>query len=112
MTTNDTSVISEETQVLANFLRYILSKRLVKVKFTKVNGELRTISGTTDTELIPSQDRPMGFGEPRNLNVINLYDVELSAWRSFRVDSLIKASYTIGDIKYTIKKEELNDTSY
>ena len=77
-------------------LKIELQHGVVEVKFTKVNGEERTMLATLNEDLIPidmlpKQD-PDVVVEPTvpNLEVQRVYDVESDGWRSFRWNSLIE----------------------
>ena len=72
-----------------------LQEGIVEVKFTKVNGEERTMLATLNEGLIPvdlwPQDDPdvLVHPNPPNFEVQRVYDVEKDGWRSFRWESLI-----------------------
>jgi len=66
-----------------------LQEGIVEVKFTKVNGEERTMLATLNDELIPMDLRPTDDYREKNPEVQPVYDVEADGWRSFRWDSLI-----------------------
>lgn len=79
--------------------RYItkLNERVCDVVFTKVDGSARRMKCTLNHALIPNDQIPQGVdvNEPtdkkRKINeeTVACFDVELGAWRSFRVDSVI-----------------------
>lgn len=75
-------------------LKIELQHGVVEVKFTKVNGEERTMLATLNEALIPMDLRPTSDAvvEPSvpNLEVQRVYDVEADGWRSFRWNSLIE----------------------
>ena len=77
-------------------IKEVLREGIVEVKFTKVNGEERTMLATLNMDLIPIDMLPKqdsdAIVEPSvpNLNVQRVYDVEADGWRSFRWDSLIE----------------------
>ena len=73
-----------------------LNSGLCQVTFTKKDGTERTLTGTLNRDLIPSDKLPSDDSSNRIVNeeVRTLYEVEIDAWRSFRWDSVI--SYNDG----------------
>jgi len=55
-----------------------------KFAFKKLDGTLRTASGTTDLSLIPTINHPKGRGES-SPKVVAFYDLEKGAWRCLSV---------------------------
>lgn len=77
-------------------LKEALRTHKVYINFTKVDGTHRTMLGTLDPSLIPPAVEGTSKREqPRNPNLIKVYDVETPGWRCFYADSL--ASYEIAD---------------
>lgn len=70
-------------------LRQKLHTGIVRVSFTKVNGEHRDMDCTLMEALIPSTDLPKGTGKLRSDDVMSVWCTDKAAWRSFRVDSVI-----------------------
>lgn len=82
---------------MTNFLRQGKST----VVFTKVDGTERVMKCTLNEVFIPTDQRPTPVSEsatPRkeSLEAIRVFDTDIQAWRSFRVDS-VKA-FTPSDI--------------
>lgn len=74
-------------------LQTLLKDTVVTVEFTKVSdGSIRTMVCTKNFELISESDYPKQEALPKVVNddIIKVYDVEASAWRSFRKDSILK----------------------
>jgi len=67
-----------------------LQEGIVEIKFTKVNGEQRTMLATLSDELIPMDLRPTNDYREKNPEVQAVYDVDADGWRSFRWDSLLE----------------------
>lgn len=68
-----------------------LQEGIVEVKFTKVNGEERTMLATLNMNLIPMDLQSTAENARKsNPNVQCVYDVEADGWRSFRWNSLIE----------------------
>jgi hypothetical protein len=70
----------------------MLKNNIVTVTFTKVNGEERVMNCTLLSEYMP---KDLGVSKTllqeeanSNKNSISVWDVDLNAWRSFRVDSV------------------------
>lgn len=66
---------------------------VVKVVFTKANGDERTMVCTRDTQRIPEVKRPKTTPQP-NFEVMPVFEFTDEGktdgqWRSFRIDSLI-----------------------
>ena len=61
---------------------------VVKVVFTKVDGSSRTLIGTTNPSLIPKVDHPRNTGRAESAGVQRIYDLEISEWRSIRLNSI------------------------
>ena len=56
----------------------------VVVKFTKKDGSARTLIGTLISKVVPETKGVRTSSE----DVVTLYDIEKSDWRSVRVDSI------------------------
>lgn len=72
----------------------LLHEDVCEVKFTKTNGEERSMWCTLKTELLPpppevKEDVEEKKPRKKNDEVISVWDLEKEAWRSFRIDSLI-----------------------
>jgi hypothetical protein len=63
-----------------------------EIRFTKVNGEKRIMHCTLLPEHLPASTDRTALEEahtrPENQDVIAVWDLQASAWRSFRVDSV------------------------
>lgn len=84
-----------EVESLRYALRSLLSSNVVSMKFTKVNGEVRTMRCTTDLTLIPSDHRPKGVLNEGGEKVVQtsqmrVYDVDAKGWRSFKLENVIQ----------------------
>ena len=63
-----------------------LQKNIMSVNFTKKNGEERIMHCTLHETLLPETT---GDSEKKeNLEVLAVWDVDIDAWRSFRLDSI------------------------
>jgi len=61
-----------------------------EVVFTKVDGTERTMVCSLSNQLLPEvSDKESKAKVVENPDVIQVYDLEVEGWRSFRVDSVI-----------------------
>ena len=74
----------------------VLKDSVVRVVFTKVNGDERTMVCTKDLTKVPVDQMPPQDALPRAVNesVCRVFDIEKNDWRSFRKDSVISWSIT------------------
>ena len=56
----------------------------VLVEFTKSDGSTRQLIGTLNKRVVPKTDRSRATSE----EVLVMFDLEKSQWRSFRIDSV------------------------
>lgn len=72
-------------------VKAILRAAICSVKFTKVNGEERTLRCTLRQEYLPERkeaNKEAAKTDAADPNVINVYEVDLQAWRSFRLERM------------------------
>lgn len=78
----------------------LLQKQVIEVTFTKLNGDRRVMTCTLIPDRLPpaKSDDPMSQKKIRELNeaVVNVWDVNASGWRSFRLDR-VESVTSIGD---------------
>jgi len=92
MTTSQNTLTTKEQ--LKGFLR----ENVLSVVFTKKDGSERVMECTLKPDLLPVQDENTESKDKvrtENPDVIQVYDLENSGWRSFRVESVI--SFLIRD---------------
>lgn len=65
----------------SNELRQKLNEGTVQFAFKKLNGDLRTATGTTNLDNIPLDNHPTGNGKSSPM-VVTFFDVTKQAWRS------------------------------
>ena len=70
-----------------NILLEALRNNICTVTFTKVNGEKRVMPCTLKEDVIPKVEHK-GIKKPNDA-VVSVWCVDKSAWRSFRVDSVL-----------------------
>lgn len=70
----------------------LLKDNTVNVVFTKVDGTERKMTCTLKEDLMPTGQRPkdpaVSPAKAENESVIRVFDTDILAWRSFRVDSV------------------------
>jgi len=70
-----------------------LTNHVVEINFTKVSGELRKMRCTLRPDLLPPQIDIEESIQTSDTNLesgrMNVWDVEASDWRSFRIESLL-----------------------
>jgi len=71
-------------------MKTALKGGIVKVTFIKANGEERQMNATLDPQYLPEQKEESKKSTTRKVSTtsIPVWDMEKSAWRSFRVDSV------------------------
>ena len=73
-------------------LKRLLAKGLVNVEFVKVDGSVRTIDCTMNSDLIPEAKLPKTVSESVTeveSPVAKVFVNSLQEWRSFRWDSIV-----------------------
>ena len=65
----------------------ILGASICKVYFTKKNGEEKIMKCTLLNNIIPEENKSKNV-KKSNPEVLPVWDIDKSAWRSFRVDSV------------------------
>lgn len=79
---------------LHDSLAHFLTTEILNVTFTKANGEERTMKCTLNPALIEdTYEKKTDRVKKQNDDVMSVWDVEKKAWRSFRLDSVIKYSF-------------------
>lgn len=71
-----------------DYLKAALQKGPVNVTFVKRDGTERKMECTLKQDLLPQEEIKEQTREP-NPNVLKVWDLEKSAWRSFRYDSIL-----------------------
>jgi hypothetical protein len=67
-----------------------LHSGIVKFKYKKLSGEIRSATGTTKLDALPIECIPSGNGKPTPANIVKYFDLTKNAWRSFRFENLIE----------------------
>ena len=74
-------------------LRQALHEGIVRFEFIKKDGTLRYARGTTNPDIISSDDMPQGKRTAQqkaayDRQTVAFYDIDKKAWRSMRIDTL------------------------
>jgi len=70
-------------------LKTLLHESVIQIEFTKKDGTERVMKCTRDFSKIPAEFHPKEDTEKKpNENLIKVWDMEKTAWRSVRVDSI------------------------
>ena len=78
--------------ILRSGVERLLHENAMKVIFTKKDGTERTMICTTNPDLIPGDKAPRGATMKTNPEIKRVFDLEKNEWRSFRWDSMKKAT--------------------
>ena len=69
-----------------------LKQNLCEVRFTKVNGEDRSMKCTLFPSYLPQNTDFHHLGEmhekPENKNTVVCWDIQANGWRSFRIENV------------------------
>ena len=73
-------------------LQTMLRTGTYTVTFTKVNGDQRSMPCTLLESYIPESEKPKGTKtlSPKQMENLSVYSLESQAWRSFKIDNVIK----------------------
>lgn len=77
-------------------LKSLLEQNTMTVLFVKRDGTERTMKCTLKSDLLPESDLSEST-RTVNTDLLHVYDLENSGWRSFRLDSLITATVNNGN---------------
>lgn len=78
-----------ENMFKSDDLKVYLKTNTVTVVFTKLNGEERRLKCTLNEQFIPiTESKQTNTTKKQNTDVMSVWDLENSGWRSFRVDSI------------------------
>ena len=75
-----------------DWIHSLLKSRVCKVVFEKMDGSERTMICTLREDHLPETDQTKKTQKKPSTEVIPVWDVESSGWRSFRVDRVIEVS--------------------
>ena len=70
-----------------------LKKMDAEVTFTKLNGDVRVIKCTLQASVVPAKKTSPAESKVVNPDVLPVWDIEKSAWRSFRYDTITNVKF-------------------
>lgn len=82
----------QDTSTQKETLKNLLRENVLSVVFIKKDGSERVMECTLKPDLLPTQDENTESKDKvrtENPDVIQVYDLENTGWRSFRVDSVL-----------------------
>ena len=73
-----------------DYLKTILAQEILRVAFTKKDGDSREMYCTLQNEFVPEHKKYFSETNSRkkNTEVLAVFDMEKADWRSFRMDSI------------------------
>jgi len=87
----------EERAVFRDWVRGVLKEREVTVDFEKANGEFRSMKCTLREDLGAKYSMTESKNPKKpNLDVCVVWDMNQSAWRSFRWDRVKRIQFDLG----------------
>ena len=93
-------------------IKELLKEMTCKVSFIKVDGDRRDMECTLDPAVLPKPMQPQLDVEIKKVNesVLPVWDTEKEAWRSFRLNSVIKVTTQIPHAgETTLWEKDLED---
>ena len=81
----------EDTDKQRNYIKALLQTDILKVVFTKVNGDAREMYCTLQDEFVPEHKKYFAKSSEvrqKNMEVLSVFDMEKADWRSFRIDAV------------------------
>jgi hypothetical protein len=74
---------------LIKTLRNRMQNGTVRFSYTKLDGTLRTATGTTKLEMIPEEYHPKDAGMNTPEVIQRYFDIDKNGWRSFTKTNLV-----------------------
>lgn len=76
-------------------IKHLLQQQNATITFTKVDGSERILNCTLQEHLIPKLESKLESDSStktkvENSNLLSVWDLDNSGWRSFRIDSIIE----------------------
>lgn len=87
-----TLMTQDEFQEAKGAYHTFLKGNVARIKFKKVNGDLRDMRCTLREDLLPPVIEQTTTKRQHDANdeVVAVYDLDAAGWRSFRIDSVIE----------------------
>jgi hypothetical protein len=87
------SLSDEDRKQMREWLKVLLHDSKVTVVFEKKDGTLRTMVCTLKD--VPPYERKTETVRAENEEVLSVFDLEISEWRSFRMNSVREIRFTL-----------------
>jgi hypothetical protein len=86
----------EQWTTFRNWIVDHLRAGTISVAFNKKDGTPRIMKCTLNPELLPAQELKEGAREKKeNLNIVSVYDLEATSWRSFTVKNVTNVTFNL-----------------
>lgn len=83
----------EDKKIFRNWLVSHLKMGEVRLTFNKKDGTIREMKATLDQKVVPIIENTTDAKKKRSPEVVSVWDLEKSAWRSVRFDSIMQISF-------------------
>ena len=93
-----TTLSEKDVKIFKKWLKSHLAYGPTTIVFTKKDGTERTMTCTTNSELVPAEPIVEGVEKKEkkvNEEVMPVYDLDAKGWRSFRWDSIKQVRFTL-----------------
>jgi len=83
----------QNEELLKERFRLLLQIKVCTVTFKKVNGDIRVMDCTLNSDLIPPSQWPHGEQikeSYKNNKTIRVYDIKAQGWRSFVIENVVE----------------------
>jgi hypothetical protein len=94
-----TIIKQEEFQGAKSAYHTFLKGNVARIKFKKVNGDIRDMRCTLREDLLPPVTESATTKRQHDANdeVVAVYDLDAEGWRSFRIDNVIEMEIANND---------------
>ena len=83
----------EDKEIFRKWLVSHLKMGEVRLTFNKKDGTIREMKATLDQKVVPIVENTSSTERKRSTEVVSVWDLEKSAWRSVRFDSITQISF-------------------
>lgn len=88
--------VGDEQQIARKWLVDHLKYGPVEVVFTKKDGSERAMKCTLQENVVMPYEKKTDKEKHKSDDTLSVWDVEKSAWRSFRWDAIKSVNFTVG----------------
>ena len=90
------TAIPEEQELYRKWLQGVLKMHTVDLTFRKKDDTIREMTCTLIESKLPPNEKKTDRVRKENDDVISVFDLEKSEWRSCRYDSINQINFTLG----------------